>query len=68
MNASKSDVYVMVGEAMLGLEAAIVNLVKQGNKVLVIANGVFGEGFAELVKMYGGEPVILKGDWRKAID
>jgi len=68
LGASRSDVYVMVGEAMLGLEAAIANLVKRGDKVLVVANGVYGEGFKDLVKMYGGEPVVLEGDWRRAIN
>jgi alanine-glyoxylate transaminase/serine-glyoxylate transaminase/serine-pyruvate transaminase len=68
LGASRSDVYVMVGEAMLGLEAAIANLVKRGDKVLVVANGVFGEGFADLVRMYGGEPVMLESDWRRAVD
>ena len=68
LGASKSDVYVMVGVAMLGLEAAIANLVKRGDKVLVVANGVYGEGFKDLVRMYGGEPVVLESDWRRAID
>ena len=68
LGASKSDVYVMVGVAMLGLEAAIANLVRRGDKVLVVANGVYGEGFKDLVRMYGGDPVVLESDWRRAID
>jgi len=67
LNARKCDVYVMLGEAMLGLEASIANLVARGDKVLVIANGVFGEGFADLVKMYGGVPVVLEADWRRSV-
>ena len=68
LRAGKSDVYVMVGVAMLGLEAAIANLVRRGDKVLVVANGVYGEGFKDLVRMYGGELVVLESDWRRAID
>ncbi len=68
LNAFKSDVYVMLGGATLGLEAAVANLVAKGEKVLVIANGVFGEGFADLVKTYGGIPVVLEADWRRSID
>ena len=68
LGASRSSVLVMLGEAMLGLEASIANLVRRGDKVLVVANGVFGEGFADLVRMYGGEPVVLESDWRKSID
>ncbi len=68
LGARRSSVLVMLGEAMLGLEAAIANLVKRGDKVVVVANGVFGEGFADLVRMYGGEPVLVEGDWRRSID
>lgn len=68
LHAYKSDVYIMLAEAMLGLEASIANLVSRRDKVLVIANGVFGEGFVDLVKMYNGQPIILEGDWRKSID
>jgi len=68
LRAGKSDVYVMVGVAMLGLEVAIANLVRRGDKVLVVANGVYGEGFKDLVRMYGGDPVVLESDWRRAID
>ena len=68
IGASKSDVYVLSGEAMLGLEAAIANTVKRGDKVLVISNGVFGEAFTDLVRMYGGEPVVLEADWKRSVD
>ena len=51
---------------MLGLEVAVANTVRRNCKVLVIANGVFGEGFSDLVKMYGGEPVVLSLDWRRS--
>lgn len=68
IGAWQSRVYVWAGEAMLGLEAAVANAVRPGSKVLVIDNGVYGAGFADLVKMYGGEPVLLGLDWRSAAD
>jgi len=67
LNASRGTTYVLSGEAMLGLEAAIANTIKDGDKVLVISNGVFGEAFADLVKAYGGKPVILPKDYREAV-
>lgn len=54
INASQSQVYIWAGEAMLELEATVANSVKSGTKVLVIDNGVYGSGFAEFVRMYGG--------------
>ncbi|MEM1680775.1 MAG: alanine--glyoxylate aminotransferase family protein [Sulfolobales archaeon] len=65
----KSSLYIMCGEAILGLEAAIANLVRRGDKVVVISNGVFGEGFAEFVSAYGGIPISVGGgDWRRSVD
>ena len=68
VGTKKSDVYIWTGEAMLGLEAALVNTMTRGEKVLVIANGVFGEAFADLVKMHGGNPVVLESSWRRSVD
>ncbi|MEZ0320280.1 MAG: alanine--glyoxylate aminotransferase family protein [Pyrobaculum sp.] len=62
------EVFVWAGEAMLGLEAAVANAVKPGTKVLVIDNGVYGAGFADLVEMYGGRALRLGLDWRRGID
>lgn len=60
--------FVMLGEAMLGLEAAVLNLVEKGDRVLVIYNGIFGEGFADFVKYCDGEVVMYKDDFRRGID
>lgn len=43
-------------------------LTEEGDRVLVIDNGIFGEGFAELVKLYGGEAEVFKGNRRREID
>ncbi len=59
---------IMSGEAMLGLEACIASLTEEGDRVLVLDNGVFGAGFAELVEMYGGTPVIYPVDYRRPLD
>lgn len=69
IGARRSSLYIMCGEAILGLEAAVANVVRRGDKVVVISNGVFGEGFAEFVRMYGGIPInVGSGDWRRSVD
>ncbi|PMP88766.1 MAG: alanine--glyoxylate aminotransferase family protein, partial [Caldisphaera sp.] len=68
LNIKKGDLYIMLGEAMLGLETAISNTVKEKEKVLVIDNGVYGEGFKDLVKIYKGIPITMGLDWRKEAD
>ncbi|MEL9990369.1 MAG: alanine--glyoxylate aminotransferase family protein [Thermoproteus sp.] len=68
IGADRADLYVWVGEAMLGLDAAVANTVREGTKVLVVDNGVYGEGFADLVRLYGGRPITLGLDWRRPVD
>ena len=65
---TENDVYTLSGEGILGLEAACASLTEPGDKVLVIDNGIFGRGFDDFVKMYGGEVVYFSGDYTKEID
>lgn len=65
---TKNSVRILSGEGILGLEAACASLTEAGDRVLVLDNGVFGEGFGDFVKMYGGEPVYFKGDRKEAIN
>ena len=62
------DVAILGGEGILGLEAAVASLVEPGDEVLCIANGLYGEGFADFVDLYDGEPTVCGGDWREPID
>lgn len=65
---TKNEVLIMAGEGILGLEAACASLVEEGDKVLVIENGIFGEGFGDFVKIYGGEVEYFHGDRRKGLE
>ena len=51
-----------------GMEAAFVNLVQPGDKVLVCRNGVFGGRMLENVKRLGGEPIVVDDEWGTAVD
>ncbi|MGV8984240.1 pyridoxal-phosphate-dependent aminotransferase family protein [Clostridium sp.] len=63
-----NEVRILSGEGILGLEAACASLTETNDRVLVIDNGIFGEGFADFVKMYGGQVVFFKGDRKCKID
>lgn len=65
---TNNEVRILCGEGILGLEAACASLTEKGDRVLVIDNGIFGEGFADFVTMYGGEAILFKGNRRKSID
>lgn len=65
---TKNDVYILSGEGILGLEAACASLTEKGDRVLVIDNGIYGEGFKDFVTMYGGEYVLFSSEYTKSID
>ncbi|SET82304.1 aspartate aminotransferase [Natronincola peptidivorans] len=65
---TENDVLILSGEGILGLEAACASLIEPGDRVLVIDNGIFGSGFGDFVKMYGGEVEVFQSDYERAID
>lgn len=65
---TKNDVYILSGEGILGLEAACASLTEEGDRVLVIDNGIFGRGFADFITMYGGEAVYFSNEYNKDLD
>lgn len=65
---TKNETYILCGEGILGLEAACATLTEPGDRVLVIDNGIFGKGFMDFVKIYGGDGVYYSSDYRKEID
>ncbi|MHC3438581.1 pyridoxal-phosphate-dependent aminotransferase family protein [Natrialbaceae archaeon A-gly3] len=63
-----NDIAILSGEGILGLEAAVASLIEEGDRVLCLANGTYGEGFADFVESYGGEAVVCEGDWTEPLD
>ena len=67
LNTNKAT-HILCGEGILGLEAACASLVEPGDRCLVITNGIFGDDFADFVKLYDGEVVVFDADRLNAID
>ena len=65
---TKGDVFVLTGSGTGGLEAAVVNTLSPGDKVLSLASGFFGERFADLAEEYGAEVIRLNFEWGKPVD
>ncbi len=65
---TKNDVLILTGSGTGGLEAAVVNTLSPGDKVLSVTIGVFGDRFASIAKTFGADVVSLKVEWGKAAD
>jgi len=65
---TKNDVLVLTGAGTGGLEAAIVNTLSPGDKVLATSIGVFGDRFTKIAQQYGAEITPLSFEWGKAAD
>ncbi|MGC8848888.1 MAG: pyridoxal-phosphate-dependent aminotransferase family protein [Candidatus Bathyarchaeia archaeon] len=56
------------GTGSAGMEAALCNLVEDGDEVLVGINGLFGERMAEIVERYGGRCIKVEEEWGKPLN
>ena len=65
---TKSDLLLLTGSGTGGLEAAVVNTMSPGDKVLSVSMGVFGDRWATIAKTFGADVVNLKVEWGKAAD
>ena len=65
---SDDDIVVLGGEGILGLEAAIASTIEPDDRVLVVANGIYGEGFADFVASSGGIPEIVESPYGQPLD
>ncbi|MFC2021765.1 pyridoxal-phosphate-dependent aminotransferase family protein [Chloroflexota bacterium] len=65
---TKNDVLLLTGSGTGGLEAAIVNTLSPGDKVLSVSIGAFGERFATIAQRFGAEVIPLRFEWGKAAD
>ncbi|MDO8716092.1 MAG: alanine--glyoxylate aminotransferase family protein [Dehalococcoidales bacterium] len=65
---TKNDVLTLTGSGTGGLEAAVVNILSPGDKVLAVSIGSFGDRFANIAKAFGADVIMLNVEWGKAAD
>lgn len=63
-----SMTYPVSAPGSAGMETCFVNLVEEGDTVVVVKNGVFGERMRQNVLRAGGQPVVVEFDWGTAPD
>ena len=60
--------FVIPGTGTLGMEVAIVNSLKKGDRLLVVSHGFFGDRFVEIAQCYGIEVEVLASEWGKIVE
>ena len=65
---TRNDVLILTASGTGAMEAAVVNTVPRGGKVLVLNAGYFADRWAKICKAYGIEPISLNVEWGRAVD
>lgn len=60
---TKRDVYILLSSGTGGMEAAVTNTLSQGDKVIVLNGGKFGERWGQIAKAYGLNVVEIALEW-----
>ena len=68
MFATKNDLYILTSSGTGALEAAVVNTMSPGDRVLSVSVGVFGDRFTQIARTYGADVTDLKVPFGKAVD
>ena len=63
-----NDLYILSASGTGAMEAALVNTLSPGDRVLAISIGVFGERFVQIAKAYGVDVQLLTAEYGKAIE
>lgn len=61
------EVFVVAGSGTIGMEMAIVNTVAEGEKLLVVSQGYFGDRFIKLGQAFGIQVDVLQSEWGQQV-
>ncbi|MCS4540892.1 MAG: alanine--glyoxylate aminotransferase family protein [Euryarchaeota archaeon] len=64
---TNNDIIILTSSGTGGVEAALANTIKAGDKVLVCVNGAFGERARNIAEVYNADIIDVNADWGKAI-
>ncbi len=65
---TEGDVFILTASGTGGLEAALVNLLSPGDRVLAVSVGYFGDRFARIAEVFGAQLTKLDFPWGEAAD
>ena len=65
---TQGDVVILASSGTGGMEAAVVNLLRPGDKAITVNAGKFGERWTQLAERYGADPIEHKVEWGESVD
>lgn len=61
------EVFVVAGSGTMAMEMAIANTLKEGDNLLIVSNGFFGDRFIELAERKGLNVDVVSAEWGKVV-
>ena len=65
--ATKSDILIISASGTGAMEAAVVNTLSPGDRVLAVSVGSFGDRFARIAEAYGADVTRLTCEWGQVV-
>ena len=67
MWGTSGEVFVVAGSGTMAMEMAIANTLKEGDNLLIVSHGFFGDRFIELAKRKGLNVDVISSEWGKIV-
>ncbi len=68
LHQTTNDVLILTASGTGAMEAAIINFLSKGDRVLVGENGKFGQRWGDICDAYGLKAERIKAEWGQALD
>ncbi len=68
MLATANDIAILSGEGMLALWSAMKSVLRPGDRVVAVATGVFGDGFADMARQLGAQVETVDFGYDEVLD
>ena len=65
---TEHDVYILTSSGTGAMEAAVVNTLSPGDKVICATAGAFGDRFGQIAKVFGADVITASFPWGSAVD
>ena len=64
---TSGEVFVVAASGTMAMEMAIANTLKEGDNLLIVSNGFFGDRFIELAERKGLNVDVISAEWGKVV-